>query len=291
MLTNRKVLLIAITLLTIFVLSGCARLIDADGRVLPEKIIAVSTEFNTIISNEGWFEAFFVWPLAQVINFLTPYVTVVGAIAIATLGINVLTFGFTVKSTVSSQKMQMIQPDIKKLQDKYKDRKDQQSQAAMAQEMQAIYSKNNVNPFGAILVPFMQLPIILAMWQAVQRSYSVVNGTIFGIELTTTPMQGLTNGHYILVVVFVLMGLAQFFSMRLPQILAKQRAAKLKKGPKTPDASDKSMNMVSIFMMVFILFLAVNWPTAMSLYWLVSSAVMIVKTLFIQWRYIDNEKV
>ena len=47
--------------------------------------------------------------------------------------------------------------------------------------------------------------------------------------------------------------------------------------------------MMMLVMIVMVGFIGLRWPAAMSLYWLVNSVVGIVKTVFIQWRYIDNE--
>ncbi len=292
LLTNKKLMFVVVILFGLFFLSGCAKITDNSGQILPEKIISLSTSFNSIISTEGWFEAFFIWPLAQMINFVSPYGGVVFGIVLVTVVVNLLTFGVSVKSTVSSQKMQIIQPEITKVQEKYKDRKDQQSQMAMSQEVQNIYNKHNINPFGALLTPFLQMPIIIAMWQAVQRSSAVVTGEIFGSKLTMTPMEGFTSGHYIIVVIFILMIAAQALTTRLPQMLAKRRLKNSRKAyAQDAPSSQKSMGMVNNFMVVFIGFLGLNWPAAMSLYWLVSSAVGIAKTYYIQRRYIDNEEV
>ena len=271
--------------------SGCARITDESGQILKEFIITLETSFNDVMKNESWFSAFFVWPLAQFINYSAQYIGVVGSIIVVTLLVNLLTLPFTVKSTVSSQKMQIIQPEMTKIQEKYKDRKDQQSQMAMANEMNALYSKHGINPFGTLLTTFIQFPIIIAMYRAVQRSIVVVEGEIFGSKLINTPMYGLKNGEMVLFVIFILMAIAQFISMRIPQYLAKKKAAKKPKRPTDQPDPAASQNTMMLMMMGFILFLSINWPTAMSLYWMITSLVNIAKTLFIQWRYIDNEKV
>lgn len=46
-----------------------------------------------------------------------------------------------IKSTVSQQKMQLIQPEMERIQNKYKGRKDQTSQMRMSAEIQALYKK------------------------------------------------------------------------------------------------------------------------------------------------------
>jgi YidC/Oxa1 family membrane protein insertase len=214
---------------------------------------------------------------------LTPVIGVALAIVVATVAIKLLTFGFTVKSTVASQKMQVLQPDMAAIQKKYEGKKDEQSRMKQAQEMQALYTKHKINPFGTILVAFIQFPVIIAMWQAVQRSEAVLNGVLLGAELNVTPLTGILGGQYLYLVIYLLMGLFQLGSMLLPQYLAKQTA--IRNGKKAPANSQQGM-MIGMF--VFIMFISINWPTAMSLYWLVSSAAQVAQTLFIQVNYIDK---
>ena len=65
----------------------------------------------------------------------------------------------------------------------------------------------------------------------------------------------------------------------------KEAAAHHKKYEKTKQPGGNMM----IYMMVFILVISVNWPAAMTIYWAVSSLVMIFKTLFVQFIYIDKK--
>ena len=279
---KRKTLIGGGTLLLF--LSGCTSVLDKNGNVLPDKIISSTTTLAEIWANESWFSALFVFPLAKAINFLQPYLGIALAIAAVTIFIKLITLTFTIKSTVATQKMQVLQPELNKIQKKYEGKKDDQSRMAMGQEMQALYTKHNVNPLGTILVTFIQLPIILAMWQAVQRSESVLNGTLFGASLKVTPMTGFLEMNFIYIIIFLLMGAFQFASMMLPQYLAK-KAAKSRPGDKPAPNSQKGM-MYGMFAMI--MFISINWPTAMSLYWLVSAFAQVAQTLFIQWKYIDT---
>ena len=280
-LKNRYKLIMSVGLLAF--ISGCTTIVDGSGNVLPDKIIRTTTQLSQILADESWFSAFFVFPLAQVINFLTPVIGVALAIVVATVAIRLLTFGFTVKSTVASQKMQILQPDMTAIQKKYEGKKDEQSRMKQAQEMQALYTKHKINPFGTILVAFIQFPVIIAMWQAVQRSEAVLTGVLLRAELNVTPLTGIMNGQFFYLIIYLLMGLSQLGSMLLPTYLAKQSA--IKNGKKVPANSQQGM-MIGMF--VFIMFISINMPTAMSLYWLVSSAVQVAQTLFIQVNYIDK---
>ena len=79
LLKNRKSLMGASVILLL--LSGCTRVVDSSGKVLPEKIISASTTLSDIWSNESWFSALFVFPLAKMINYLAPILGIAAAIA------------------------------------------------------------------------------------------------------------------------------------------------------------------------------------------------------------------
>ncbi len=283
-LTKRSKIIISSGLLLL--ISGCARNIDQDGNIIAERIISATTKFSDIWSNESWFSALFVFPLAKAINWLQPYIGVALAITAITILIHLLTFGLTVKSTVATQKMQQLNPELQKIQKKYEGKKDEKSRMMSAQETQALYAKHGINPFGAIFSTFIQLPVIIAMWQAVQRSEAVVNGTILGASLKVTPLNGIMEGQILYIIIFASMGLFQFLSMQLPAILAKRKAKNAPKRPNDPPAQNSQKGLM-YGMWAMIMFISINWPTAMSLYWMVSAGVRVVQTLFIQWRYID----
>ena len=286
--SSKKVLLITIAVLAVLMMTGCQKNMDANGQILADRIIHLTTTWKDIFANEGLFTAVIVYPLTQCINFLSQYVGVALAITFTTLIVNALTLSVSVKSTVDMQKIQNLQPELKKIQSKYEGRNDDNSKLQQAQEMQKLYDKHNVNPFGSMITPFLQLPIMLAMYYSVQRAAAVVNGTIFGASLSNTPMEGLKNGQIILFVIFILMGVMQFASSKLPTYLAEKKQAAKKKAY-AKGGEKQSANTMVYAMLVMILVLAINWPTAMSLYWCVSSAINVVKTIYVQKRYIDHE--
>ena len=279
-----KYILLAILLV---LLAGCTRVVDSSGKVLVEKIIYTTTTFGEMFANESWFTAIFVYPLAQVINILTPSVGVVMAIVACTVLVNLITLPLTAKSTAGSQKMQMLQPEMDKIAKKFEGKTDERSKMMQAQETQALYKKYDINPLTTILGTFVTLPIIFAMWQAVQRSYAVATGTFMGVDLQVSPLNGLKLGGTdvtIYVLFFVLMGVSQFISISMPKWLAKKKNTeehKIKAYDK-PAKSGANTNIMMYSMLVLILYMGLTWPTAMSVYWLVHSVVNILKTLFAQ---------
>src|SRR5680860_1493458 len=70
-----------------------------------------------------------------------------------------------VRQIKAQRRMQQLQPDLKKLQDKYKGKTDPMSRQAMAQEQLAMYKEHGTNPFSACLPILIQVPFFFALFQ------------------------------------------------------------------------------------------------------------------------------
>ena len=284
LLKNKKKLLLLSVLLLAFV-AGCKSYVDPETKkVMEEYIIYTTTTFGQVME-EGWFAAFFVWPLAQVINFFGNMTDAGIGILIATVLFNVIIAVFSIKSQVQSQKMQMIQPELNKIQAKYEGKTDDASRMRMSQEMQNLYAKYDINPFSSILILFIQMPVLMAFYYAVQRAGVVVKGTFLGIDLTLTPGDGLSSGQFVYIVIWVLMILCQFLSMKMPMWLAKQKEKKngvKKKAYAQPKQEGMDQTtMMTIMSTGMIAWIGFTWPVAMSYYWAVSSLVRICQNLIV----------
>lgn len=293
-LSNRKLLLVMLAIAGLFILTGCQRNVDGSGNTLPEKIISLDTPWKNVL-NESFFTAIFVWPLAQCINWIGSKLnSAVLGVLITTVAFNLLTLGLTKKSTVSSQKMQMMQPELQKINEKYEGKTDENSRRRQASEMQALYNKYGIDPLGSLITPFIQIPIMISMYYAVQRAEIVINGKLFGIPLSTTPraaMKDFSNLWPILAV-FALMVVSQIISALIPMWIA-NRKKKQQKGYKAyaDNSNNSTMTTTVLATTAMIAVLGFGWPSTMSIYWFVSSVCNVLKTLYIQWRYVDNEKV
>ena len=99
-------------------------------------------------------------------------VTPVGALAIAiiifTLVARVLLTPLQLSSQRTSRGMSKIQPELAKIQNKYKGRKDQESQMKQSQEMQALYKKYKINPFAGCLPLLIQFPLIMGLFNVLR---------------------------------------------------------------------------------------------------------------------------
>lgn len=91
------------------------------------------------------------------------------SIIIFTVITRLLMLPLAFKQQKSMKEMQIIQPDLKKIQDKYKNKKDQESQKKMQAEMSALYQEHGVSPFGGCLPLLIQMPIIFSLFAVLRN--------------------------------------------------------------------------------------------------------------------------
>ncbi|MFV0255706.1 MAG: YidC/Oxa1 family membrane protein insertase [Erysipelotrichaceae bacterium] len=283
-LKNRKFWLVALAIMGVLLLSGCRTAIDKNGALVEDAIIYDHTSFSDMLETDGWFETFIVYPIAQLINYSGKYIGPVGGIVLATALINLLTITLTKNSTVAQQKMQALQPEMRALQNKYAGKNDQNSKMQMNREMMALYQKHGIsNPLGSMAGPFLQMPIMIAVYYAVQRADVVLSAELFGTPMMTSPMKAIAEGQFMFMAILAIAIGLQFLSMMLPQLLAKKNQRRRPGQPKTPNMMGMNIGMSAMFA-----FIGINWPVSMSLYWLISATMNILKTIFIRRRHIDN---
>jgi YidC/Oxa1 family membrane protein insertase len=117
---------------------------------------------------DGVFDVF-----AEVLNFfytLVPNYAI--AIALLTLLVMVITTPFTLKGTRSMIQMQRLQPEMRKLQVKHKDDRQQ-----LNEELMAFYKENNLNPLGGCLPLLLQTPIFIILYNVIQGLTRIEDGT------------------------------------------------------------------------------------------------------------------
>ena len=280
--TMKKRLFFLLVVAALFLVSGCAvKTITNEAGETVTKLIYTTTTFKETMDTESFFDALLVWPMAQVINHAAPTIGVAGAIALVTAGVHLLVTLVTWKSTLSTQKMQMIQPEVAKIQQKYEGKNDDASKMKMSNELMTLYKKHDVNPLGSMVPLFLQMPVLFAIYHSVQRAEVVLRGTFAGMSLSVSPLDGLKGGNFGYLILVIAMFAAQMVSMKMPSWVANYKAKKEAEAQHkkyTPAPENNSMMMF----MVMILFMSVTWPSAMTVYWVISSVVAIIKTLLTQ---------
>ena len=156
-----------------------------------------------------------------------------------------------VKQIKAQRAMQAIQPELQKLQAKYKGKKDQLSRQAMAEEQMALYKKHGSNPFAACLPVIVQMPIFFALFQVLrsvpqaaanneaihlltpEMVHQFNESTIFGAPLFSTLMQPGDGNHtatvILAIVMIVAMSATQFITQK--QLTARNMSDTAKASP------------------------------------------------------------
>ena len=189
-----------------------------------------------------------------------------------------------VKQIKAQRGMQLLQPDLKKLQDKYKGKTDQLSRQAMAQEQMAMYKKHGTNPFSACLPMLIQMPFFFALFTVLSgistasregegigaMSHEQVvqfdQSTIFGAPLSATLLHGTPPGGNVVAVwiLSILMILAMTASQLITQkqIMAKNMS---EEAMASPFMRQQKM-MLYILPIVFGVG-GINFPIGVLIYW------------------------
>src|SRR5213596_2638051 len=109
------------------------------------------------------------------------------AIIALTLVVRAALVPLTLKQFHSMQALARLQPEIKQLQEKYKEDKQR-----LNQEMMKFYQENKVNPFGSCLPLLLQMPVFLSLFYMLRKDLKL---DICGDALRT---KGITHGHELL---------------------------------------------------------------------------------------------
>lgn len=226
---------------------------------------------------EGLWTGLFVKPLAFILITLGIKVkNYAVSLIIISLLIRLIAFPITKKTAIQSELIKKAQPELDRLQRKYKDKQDQESMMKQNQEMLMIYKKYNINPMAGCLFSMLQLPLFIAFFEAVQRTPAIFEGKFLGLQLGTTPSIGIMSGNwYAYLILVILIALSTYYSFKLNA---------------TGNMSAPNMQMMPLMMTVMIVFTAILMPSALGIYWVTSNAFTIVQNILIKRSKEINEK-
>ena len=123
-------------------------------------------------------KTFIIGPVATLLGFIMNaiFMFLNGVFSIQNLGLciilfTVIVYGFMTPLTIKQQKFSKLSarmnPEIQKIQAKYKGKQDQASMMKMNEETQAVYAKYGVSPTGSCLQLIIQMPILFALYQVI----------------------------------------------------------------------------------------------------------------------------
>jgi len=211
--------------------------------------------------------------------------------------IRIILIPLFVKQIHASRRMQLIQPEMQKIQKKYKGKTDPESRQAMTQETMGLYKRTGTNPFSSCLPLLLQSPIFFALFRVLNSLTAIANGkkvpigpldrslalqantsTIFGgVSLAATFQHMLAvvdgvirtvpsdlNTKIVLVVMIVLMSASTFTTQR--QLMMKNMPASALDNPFA-----KQQKVLLYLMPLMFVFSGVTFPVGVLLYWLTTN--------------------
>lgn len=215
----------------------------------------------------------FVKPLAFLIIKIGQIVKNYGlSVIIITILIRLALYPITKKTAMQSENMKKAQPKLEKLEQKYKDKTDQESMMQKSQEMMLIYKENNINPLSGCIFSLIQIPLFFAFLEALNRLPAIFEENFLGIQLGTSPMTALKNGQWYYLIFVILVVLATFFSFKLNQTASMNKD------------QEQQMKMMMNMSIVFIGIASITMSTGIEIYWIINNGFTIVQNLLVKRR-------
>ena len=205
----------------------------------------------------GWFD-FLARPALWLLKFLYHYTGNYGiAIILVTVLQKIAFHPLTAKSMKSMQAMQAIQPKVQAIQERYKNNPQKKQEETMA-----LYRKHGVNPMGGCLPMLAQIPIFIALYNALSSSVEMWQARFLWIRDLTQPdsLFGFTLwGGYTLNLLALLMGVSMWIQQKM--------------SPTTGDPRQAQMMLWT--MPIIFTFMFWSFPSGLVLYWLVNNILQI----------------
>jgi YidC/Oxa1 family membrane protein insertase len=185
-----------------------------------------------------------------------------------------------VKQIKSQRNMMLVQPELKKLQDKYKGKTDRDSRERMAREQMDLYKRTGSNPLSSCLPLLLQMPIFTGLFFVLndagnnkpgvglltqEMAISFSQAEIFGAKLSDTFFgSDEWNVKVLAGIMIVLMSASQFITQK--QIMAKNQ------NPDVQNSQFMQTQKILLYVLPFVFLISgITFPLGVMTYWLVSN--------------------
>ena len=185
-----------------------------------------------------------------------------------------------VKQIKSQRNMMLVQPELKKLQDKYKGKTDRESRERMAREQMDLYKRTGSNPLSSCLPLLLQMPIFTGLFFVLndagnnksgvglltqEMAISFSQAEIFGAKLSDTFFgSDEWNVKVLAGIMIVLMSASQFITQK--QIMTKNQ------NPDVQNSQFMQTQKILLYVLPFVFLISgVSFPLGVMTYWLVSN--------------------
>ena len=244
---------------------------------------------NVLVFPVGW--------LMQAISSLFGGYYIIG-LFIVTILIRTLMMPVYNSTNNMSLKMQLMQPELQKLEAKYQNRKDPDSERAKQMEQMQLYKKYKMG-FGGCFSMILQFPVFMAVYQAVSRMYltdgkilnspdwvSKLNTKFLGLDLFLTRGETWSGQFWGVMIILVLVVGSQFLQQQLTTLFQKKNYEKsqenipaYKRQAMQQNQMNGSMKFMMYFMIVMMGMFVFQSAAGLGMYWLIGNIYSLVQML------------
>jgi YidC/Oxa1 family membrane protein insertase len=192
-------------------------------------------KFNAVLGSYGW------------------------SIILLTLVVRLVFYPLTARGNASMKKMQLVQPKLKEIREKYKD-----NPQLMNSKMMELYRTEGVNPFGGCLPILLQIPVFFALYATLDSAVELRQVSFLWCKDLAAPDTIFSIPLYFVNLPFNPLVLAMTGLMIIQQRMT----------PMSADPMQKKMMMAMPIVMLLFLY---NLPSGLTLYWTVSNLFSIVQ--------------
>lgn len=244
----RRSIMILIFILSVTVLSGCS----------PEA-------FQTPIDPaNSWWDRYFVWPLSVSLDWFAGFFW--GeyglSILVVTIIIRIIILPLMIKQYKSSKQMQAIQPEMKKIREKFKD-----NQQKIQEETMKLFQKHGINPLAGCFPLLVQMPVLIALYSAISRNEVLNTHTFLWMQL------GEKDPYYILP---LLAAVTTYIQQKIMMV-------------SMPNQNMQQMKALMVIFPVLIFVMSLSFASALPLYWVYSNIFTIIQSYFLYGRPADQK--
>lgn len=198
------------------------------------------------------------------------------AIIILTIIIRLILTPIMSKSSASSARMQVMQPKLQEIQDKYADDPTRQSQ-----EMQKLYSQMGYNPMAGCLPMLLQLPVFIGLFTVVKAVPE--DASFFGIlpSIAMSVSEVLEASGWVAAIPYIIFDIAFGVLTFVPMFLSSQNQ---------PDDQKNTSLMTGAIMSLMMLWFGWSVPSAVLLYYVTSSSWQLIQQQLITRRVMEKAR-
>ncbi|AEE15468.1 membrane protein insertase YidC [Treponema brennaborense] len=229
-------------------------------------------KLNESLESSGilfWLETFLKWCMELLYKIIPNWGV---SIIILTILLKLVLFPLTKKSSLSTLKMQELQPKMQEIQAKFKDQPDK-----MNAEMAKLYKETGYNPLSGCLPLLIQFPLIFAMYNLF-NNYFEFRGAMF----IPGWIPDLSVGDSVYALNFNLPFLGnQLRLLPIIYVISQLLFGKVTQSGTAAGASGMQMKIMMYGMPLFFFFIFYNAPSGLLIYWTVSNALQLVQQVIL----------